>query len=1151
MRFIADLHVHSKFSRATSKSLDLESLYSAARLKGITVVGTGDFTHPGWFAELKEKLTPAEDGLFRLRDEVEKSCEERLAVSPPGEVRFMLTCEISNIYKKNGRVRKNHNLVLMPDLETCERFNSCLSRIGNISSDGRPILGLDARDLLEIVLEISETAYLIPAHIWTPWFSLLGSKSGFDSVEECFEDLSGHIFAVETGLSSDPAMNWMVSDLERFTLVSNSDAHSAAKLGREANWFDTRLDYFAIRQALSSQKSDGFLGTFEFFAEEGKYHYDGHRKCGICWSPEQTAAARGKCPVCGRPLTRGVLNRVMALADRRPDHRPVRARPYYSLVPLSDILSEIFRVGPATKKVGQWYQRALSKIGSEFEILHLKPTEDIDRAGIPLLAEAIKRMRDGRIDIAPGFDGEFGRIRIFADNERDRLMGQHSLFAGSGWVEKPSPAKRKKPRPRDSYRPAAKKRKAVREAPAHAGAPTEDPLEGLNSAQREAARISRGFLLIVAGPGTGKTRTLTRKIAFLMKAKAVPPDGMLALTFTNRAAEEMRERLRLLVGKDLRMPLVATFHGFCMQLLEDRGRQLIDEHEQGLWVKEAVVTLRRRRKTLPFRASELQRRIAEAKQRILTPADLSGKAGTGSALRDVAEAYRIYQEMLESQGRMDFEDLIMSVVQRLESDAAFRSHCRERFRYIFIDEYQDINHGQYRLVKNLSMDVRHLCAIGDPDQSIYGFRGSKVAYFTRFTSDFTGAAMVRLTRNYRSAQTILDAAVQVIGAGERPERACDTSPVHARPTADEAPELHSGIKGHAWIDILEAPTERAEAVAVGKVVEEMVGGMSLHAIDSGKIRRLHSVRQYSFSDFAVLYRTGAQGKVLSEVFTAAGIPHQVASRESVLLRPAVAGALSLLKVLERRAGLFDLERVAALHPTARRVSRRSWRAFRKWCCAQRLSLEECMHRVRRFPIAGIDTLQQRRMDELIRDLQRLGERLAGLSLRDSFAALLEQEAFGLLGQAIDADRQSREIIERLLQQAELKQQAFLADMALESDTDLWMPGVERVALMTMHAAKGLEFPVVFITGCEEGFIPYARDGAAVDVEEERRLFYVAMTRARERLFLVRAGRRVIHGKRQDRRPSPFLADIDSGLLRSRTSADRRNARPREVQLKLF
>ena len=324
MKFLADLHIHSHFSRATAKNLNLENIYIAAQLKGITVVGTGDFTHPGWFTELKEKLVPAEEGLFRLKDEIAEKCDKQIPKLCRRAVRFILVSEISNIYKKNQKTRKNHNLVYMPGLEVAEEFNSKLDRIGNIESDGRPILGLDTRDLLEIILETSDRAFLIPAHIWTPWFSLLGSKSGFDSIEECFEDLTAHIFAVETGLSSDPLMNWRVSGLDGLTLVSNSDAHSPLKLGREANIFNTELSYAAIKSAIQTGDSDRFLGTMEFYPEEGKYHLDGHRKCNIRLSPEKTRALEGKCPVCGDPLTLGVLYRVEELADRPEGAKPAR-----------------------------------------------------------------------------------------------------------------------------------------------------------------------------------------------------------------------------------------------------------------------------------------------------------------------------------------------------------------------------------------------------------------------------------------------------------------------------------------------------------------------------------------------------------------------------------------------------------------------------------------------------------------------------------------------------------------------------------------------------------------------------------------------------------------------------------------------------------
>src|SRR5215467_4598483 len=349
MRFHADLHVHSKYSRATSRDLDLEHLAAWACRKGIGVVGTGDFTHPAWCAELKEKLVPAEPGLFRLRDDIEKGVAATLPPACRTAVRFMLEVEISTIYKKGDKTRKVHHLIYAPDFATVDRINARLARIGNIASDGRPILGLDSRDLLEITLESDPGAYFIPAHIWTPWFAALGSQSGFDSIAECYGDLAGNIFAVETGLSSDPAMNWRVSFLDRYRLVSNSDAHSPGKLGREATAFDCDLDYFAIRRALETGR--GYVGTVEFFPEEGKYHLDGHRKCNVRLTPRETLANEGRCPVCGERVTVGVLHRIEMLADRREEETkpPTTAGEVTNLVPLAEILSEIVGAGAASK----------------------------------------------------------------------------------------------------------------------------------------------------------------------------------------------------------------------------------------------------------------------------------------------------------------------------------------------------------------------------------------------------------------------------------------------------------------------------------------------------------------------------------------------------------------------------------------------------------------------------------------------------------------------------------------------------------------------------------------------------------------------------------------------------------------------------------
>src|SRR5262249_35123293 len=346
MRYHADLHIHSKYSRATSRDLDLEHLAYWARRKGITVVATGDFTHPAWRAELREKLVAAEPGLFRLREDIDAGIAGKLTAICRTPIRFMLSVEISTIYKKGESTRKIHHLVYAPDLETAERITAALARIGNVAADGRPILGLDSRHLLEIVLAASPHAFLVPAHIWTPWFAVLGSRSGFDRITDCYGDLSDHIFAVETGLSSDPRMNWRLSFLDQYRLISSSDAHSPGKLGRETTLFDCALDYYAMRRALET--GEGYVGTVEVFPEEGKSHRDGPRKCGVRLTPQEPLAHGKRCPVCGEPLTVGVLHRVEALADR-PEAvlaPPPTAGEVTNLVALPEILSEIAGVGP-------------------------------------------------------------------------------------------------------------------------------------------------------------------------------------------------------------------------------------------------------------------------------------------------------------------------------------------------------------------------------------------------------------------------------------------------------------------------------------------------------------------------------------------------------------------------------------------------------------------------------------------------------------------------------------------------------------------------------------------------------------------------------------------------------------------------------------
>jgi DNA helicase-2/ATP-dependent DNA helicase PcrA len=424
MTFIADLHIHSHYSRATSKTLNPENLSLWAQKKGITVVGTGDFTHPGWVAELQEKLDDAGDGLYQLKPDLQKAVDSQVPATCLSPTRFLLSGEISCIYKKNGKTRKVHNLILMPDMESVLRLNKKLDRIGNIHSDGRPILGLDSRDLLEITLEASDRAFFIPAHVWTPWFSVFGSKSGFDTLEECFEDLTPHIHALETGLSSDPPMNRCLSVLDDYLLVSNSDAHSPSKLGREANIFDTDLKYPDMIRAMTDGK--GFLGTLEFFPEEGKYHLDGHRKCQVRFQPSETIAHDGLCPVCGKPLTVGVLSRVDELADRKS---PKLSKDFFSLVPLPEVLSQLLNCGPATKKVSGVYEKLLMDLGPELQILMDEPLVNIEDAGGPLLSKAIDRMRRDKVIRLGGYDGEFGVIKFFDESEKQAVAGQMALFA--------------------------------------------------------------------------------------------------------------------------------------------------------------------------------------------------------------------------------------------------------------------------------------------------------------------------------------------------------------------------------------------------------------------------------------------------------------------------------------------------------------------------------------------------------------------------------------------------------------------------------------------------------------------------------------------------------------------------------------------------
>ncbi len=428
---ILDLHIHSKYSRACSKDLDLPNIARACEIRGIDIVATGDFTHPRWFEHMKEVLVEDAPGIYKLRKQGNKETNK----SQKPKTKFILGTELSCIKKHKDKTRRVHVCVFAPSLEVVEKFNNELEGRGfNLKSDGRPILGLTVKQLLEIMLEIDKRMVMIPAHAWTPWFGIFGSKGGYDSLEEAFEELTPHIFAIETGLSSDPIMNWRLSALDNIALVSNSDAHSCAKLGREANvmQFDNeeKITYDEIMRILREQDKNKFLYTIEFYPEEGKYHYDGHRDCKFVCAPEETAKLKGICPKCKKPLVIGVENRVYELADRSlAEVEKIKniKIPYKSLVPLPEILANVFSCGVNTKKVKIQYNQMIEKIGTEFHILLEADLKEIEDKSSKLIATAVDRVRRGNIFVKPGYDGEFGLVKVFTDNENRGISEQEEM----------------------------------------------------------------------------------------------------------------------------------------------------------------------------------------------------------------------------------------------------------------------------------------------------------------------------------------------------------------------------------------------------------------------------------------------------------------------------------------------------------------------------------------------------------------------------------------------------------------------------------------------------------------------------------------------------------------------------------------------------
>ncbi len=1074
--YIADLHIHSHYSRATSKDCTPEYLDLWARRKGISVVGSGDFTHPAWRQELAKKLEPAGNGLYVLKKEY------RIRDAVAGDdirPHFVITGEISSIYKKYDRVRKVHSLILLPGLEAAEQVSQKLETIGNIHSDGRPILGLDCHDLLEILLELCPQAVYVPAHIWTPHFSLFGAFSGFDTVEECFGDLSRYIFAMETGLSSDPPMNWRVSALDRYQLISNSDAHSPAKLGREANLLETELSYEALKKAI--QTGEGLAGTIEFFPEEGKYHYDGHRKCGLCLAPVQTEAYGGICPVCGRKLTIGVSHRIEQLADRPEGYARKQAAAFERLVPLPELIGASLGCSSASVKVGKAYQAMLQKLGPEFSILREIPLEEIGGISGRRIADGIGKLRRGEVAWRPGFDGEYGSLRLFARSEVEQLDGQMSLFESptgrSSELSTESPTGRSselstesptgQPFEPSTGQPIQPSTEQPSQPPTHAvGAqkchnpqagtsgemeihtiPTQDahkqrkspassserpvksgrPEPVWNEKQRQAIESVERVTVVKAGPGTGKTGTLAAHILHLLETRRVSPSCITAVTFTNQAARELRERIQKQLGKASAKKLqIGSFHSIAWKILKDSGAEFFLAGETE--TRELAGKIRGEY-GLTQSVSQLLTQISKEK---------TAMGEQDSCLpKEVLEAY---QSSLRKWQALDFDDILLEAL-RMAQEEEGRAGKRDGlgpFSYLLVDEFQDINPLQYQLIQAWNKGGRELFVIGDPDQAIYGFRGADARCFERLAEDFSQICQVTLEENYRSTPQILAAACEVISKNPGKKR----SLLAHRPA------------GNA-VQMAEADSERTEAIFVAKEINRLAGGIGM--LEAQELFAAREGHGWTFEDIAVLYRTHRQAALLEDCLKKEGIPYVVAGRENFLQEETVRGTICFFKAL-----------LQPEHQLAARTARTLlWDARPGNAAApyEALAKKYEPQIKRRKP--------QKILEEWIKEW--------GLEQKSEMQKLYQTAVFYQ------------------------KMPEFLEALERGVESDLKRCGGRQyaagaVTLMTLHGSKGLEFPVVMIYGAGKGRIPFV--GGKTSLEEERRLFYVGLTRARETLILT-------------------------------------------------
>ncbi|TVZ02077.1 AAA family ATPase [Trebonia kvetii] len=945
-------------------------------------------------------------------------------------------------------------------------------------------------------------------------------------------------------------MNWRVSSLDGYRLVSNSDAHSPPMLGREATAFMLPSpDYYGIYHALRT--GDGFGGTVEFFPEEGKYHLDGHRACDVRMTPEETREAGGLCPGCGKKPTIGVQHRVDVLADRPAGYRPDGAAGFTSFVQLPEILGEIAGVGPKAKSVTAQAAALVERFGPELAILGDVPLDDLAAGAASIVAEAIGRLRRGEVRREAGYDGVYGTIRLFEPDE----------LAGAALFDLPRAAPQR--RVPAAAGPGAGigvgvgagigvgsgSGSAPLAAPAEPGSSAGGPA-GLDPDQQAIVTHDGGPLLVVAGPGAGKTRVLTHAIAHRIAA-GLAPERCLAVTFTRRARDELRNRLTALLGEERAAGVsVGTFHGLGLLILREQFKRA------GLDTEPKVADEKSRQEILRSlsaaeRTAALGARIAEAKRVRASP--LAAAASEREA--EVDGLLARYDAALRERGMVDLDDLVTLPTALLAGDPALAEAYRERWTDVFVDEYQDVDEQQYLLLRQLCQPAPpatpgtsfslgasfspsahsspaapgpRVCAIGDPDQAIYGFRGGDVGYFLRFAEDFGAGgapvATVRLSRSYRSAPTIVRAAMQLIRPGTLvPGR-------ELIPARTDIPDALVVL--HAVAD------EREEADAVAAEIEKLLGATSFHALDSSAVDGRDQLRhQLSFADFAVLYRTSAQAAAVEEALARRGFPVQRRAHSRLAEMPGVSEILAQLAL--SGTGTLPLSQPRSEQPSSVPPP-----------FAEQL-LSEGHGCGNETPITV--SLPQPSGAVMVAGL--LGEAVRR-AVAESERAPVQDETHGAEARA--AMRAAADVLGPLAVRCGSDLDRFLDEIALGAEVDTWDPRADRISLLTLHAAKGLEFPVVFIVGCDDGLLPLrswhrGSGRAEVDYAEERRLLFVGMTRATTRLTLLTATRRTLRGEVTACTPSPFLASVDPALLDDRgdVGAARARRKARVQQPALF